>query len=120
MESDYRPIYEKLWLAHEIYLASWDGSKYRMYAEDPVQYVLSAADRQTGAYAQYAWLGGRSPEFFAFIGAVLGITEANRDAVRATLWEQWATPAVRAFVRKSLETHKLLAWPLPVSEGVTP
>ncbi|AUW94079.1 MAG: hypothetical protein C7B44_06720 [Sulfobacillus thermosulfidooxidans] len=110
----YDAIYQKLWLAHAIYDASWDGKKHRLGAEEPVYAVLTAADQQHPAWWQYSTLMGRSEEFFHFIEARLGVTPANYGEKLQDAWETVVTPRVANYVRTNITNNKIVRWPLPV------
>lgn len=118
MDAAGRAVLEKLVLAHEIAEASWDGEKYRVYAEDPVYYLLGEADRQTLLWAMYHHLMGRSDRFMAWAETELGIAADNRIEVLAALWQRHATPRILRFVEANRDRNRLPGWRLPeVSAG---
>ncbi len=111
VEASYRDIYEKLWLAHALYKASWDGKKYRLFSESPIDYLLTDEDRETSAWRQYDHLMGRSDEFWDFVAAELGVTPDNEPNQTASLWAKWQTPRLYRWVETQISSHKLLDWP---------
>lgn len=115
---DYRNVYEKLWLAHAIYEASWDGAKYRLFSESAIDYVLDDADHDTAAWWQYARLQGRSQDFWEFLQRELDVPSSAQDAYLSDLWVKWATPKVRRWVATQVNSHKIIDWPawIPMTE----
>ncbi|MCY0879967.1 MAG: hypothetical protein OWU84_13650 [Firmicutes bacterium] len=107
----YQDIYEKLWLGRQIFLASWDGAKYRLFSETPMDYLISEADRMTAAWLQYDYLLGRSDRFWEFVREVLQI-EAGSDAAKTrALWAKWRTPLLERFVDTQIRNHKIVSVP---------
>jgi hypothetical protein len=111
MDAASRAVLEKLYLAHQVAQASWDGEKFRVYAEDPVYYLLDDADRQTLMWAMYHHLMGRSPAFVAWAEEELGITDANRQAVAADLWKRHRNARLVRFVAANRDRNRLPRWP---------
>ncbi len=111
-DDTYDAIYQKLWLAHAIYRASWDGKKYRLGAEEPVYAVLSSQDQQHPAWWQYGTLMGRTDDFFSFIEARLGVTDANYEDKVQEVWEAVVTPRMANYVRTNITNNKIMHWPL--------
>ncbi|WP_053958312.1 hypothetical protein [Sulfobacillus thermosulfidooxidans] len=117
MDPSYESIYQKLWIAHMLHEASWDGTKYRVYLGDCVLAVLSPEDREHPAWFQYNTLQGRSPLFVDFLRTQLGITDDNAITLLQTWWDRWATERVQRFLASRIENHKIVAWPLPLPAG---
>ncbi len=111
---EYEAIYQKLWLAHALYEASWDGKKYRLNPEEPVYAILNAADQQHPAWWQYSMLMGRSQEFFDFIQEKLGISSENTAAKVQEFWGRVATARMRNYVKTSVNNKKIVQWPYSV------
>lgn len=116
--TDYRNLYEKLWLAHALYEASWDGNKYRIFSESAVDHLVDDHDRMTPAWWQYARLQGRTAEFWEFVRHELDIPSEDSGAFLARLWEKWGTSPVQRWVASQVTSNKIPAWPawIPISE----
>ncbi len=107
----FRDLYEKLWLAHQIFLASWDGSKYRLFSETPVDYLLTEADRATTAWYQYEYLLGRSELFWDYVREQLGIEPGAEDNMARQLWAKWRTPLLERYLTTQILSRKIVNVP---------
>ncbi|CAB1129701.1 conserved protein of unknown function [Candidatus Hydrogenisulfobacillus filiaventi] len=100
----FRPVYEKILLAWYLHRASWDGQKFRLSLDDCLDWLLTRADRDSLAFLQYQFLGGRSEAFMRFLQSRLAPGQ-EETALRAALWERQGAPA-RARLAVALEQGK--------------